>query len=67
MAPTGPTIAVSAPSEKEIAAYPRQYALFRQLDHSHKGQIPLEVGAHTCSKTKTKVSRLELCLRTLQY
>lgn len=44
MAPTGQTITVPAPSDKEIAAYPREYALFRQLDHSHNGQIPLKVG-----------------------
>lgn len=43
MAPQGQIITVSTPSEKEIAASPREYALFRQLDHSHKGQIPLEV------------------------
>ena len=47
MAPTNQTITVPAPSEKEIAAYPREFALFRQLDHSHKGQIALEVGARS--------------------
>ena len=46
MSPIGPTITVSAPSEKEVTASPREYALFRQLDHSHKGQIPLEVCAY---------------------
>ncbi len=46
MAPTGETITVSAPSDKLISAYPREYALFRQLDHSHKGQIPLQVRLH---------------------
>lgn len=44
MAPPGQKITVPTPTEKEIAAYPREYAIFRQLDHSHKGQIPLEVG-----------------------
>ncbi|KAL3147122.1 hypothetical protein ABBQ38_015079 [Trebouxia sp. C0009 RCD-2024] len=42
MAPTGQTITVPTPSDKEIAAYPREYALFKQLDHSHKGEIPLK-------------------------
>ena len=38
-----PTVTVSAPSEKQIATYPREYALVRQLDHTHKGKIPLQV------------------------
>lgn len=38
------TITVPASSDAEIAAYPREYALLRQLEHDHKGQIPLEVG-----------------------
>ena len=46
MAPTDQTITVSAPTEKEISAYSREFALFRQLDHTHKGQIPLEVSMH---------------------
>lgn len=37
-----PIITVSAASEKQIATYPREYALFRQLDHTHKGKIPLQ-------------------------
>lgn len=42
MAPNSETITVSAPTAKQIATYPREFALFRQLDHSHKGQIPLK-------------------------
>ena len=37
------SITVSAPTDKQIAAFPREFALFRQLDHTHKGQIPLKV------------------------
>ena len=48
MAPNSETITVSAPTEKQIATYPREFALFRQLDHSHKGQIPLKVGTDAC-------------------
>lgn len=36
------SITVSAPTDKQIAAFPREFALFRQLDHTHKGQIPLQ-------------------------
>ena len=42
MAPVD-TITVSAPTEKEITASPREYALFRQIDHTHKGVLPLKV------------------------
>lgn len=49
---TDRVITVLAPSQKEIDAYPREYALLRQLEHTHTGQIRLEVS--TCRGVKTK-------------
>ena len=55
-----PIITVSAANEKQIATYPREYALFRQLDHTHKGKIPLQVRyKYPCFRCKELLMQLK--------
>ncbi|KAL0043655.1 hypothetical protein WJX79_010984 [Trebouxia sp. C0005] len=54
-----PIITVSAANEKQIATYPREYALFRQLDHTHKGKIPLQEATEYVKKYGSSSAELK--------